>query len=299
MKAMFVDTRLLFVVMITAVSCFPAFAQSESEPRYYDRPDTEIAPSRFPADYRSPGKAPPKGKAIRKYAVDQPGPGPGNFGMMPVHDDPKFFSVRGDRFEYRTSQEFGEVFLWSIQVWYGGDYNKLYLESEGEWPNGTDSSESMYTELLYGRSYSAFWDVRAGVRQLDVESGPERTFAVAGLLGLAPQWIETQANLLVGEDDDYRMDAELEYNLLLTQRMVLQPRIETEVLFRDQPEYNLGQGISSLETGIRSRYEFSRKFAPYLGISWESSVGESRNIVQRGGDDPDSLFLVTGLKFWY
>jgi copper resistance protein B len=287
------------VGIMFALVLLPNAVTGKTAPRYHDRPDTVIAPSRYPEDYHSPGNEPPQGKAIRKYAVDQPGPGPGNFGRYPVHDNPKFATIRADRFEYRTSNESGEVFLWDIQAWYGGDYNKLYLESEGEWPDGMDSPESMITELLYGRSYSAFWDVRAGIRQLDVESGPERTFAVVGLLGLAPQWIETQANLLVGEDDDYRMDAEFEYNLYLTQRLILQPRLETEVLFRDQPEYNLGQGFTKIETGVRTRYELSRKFAPYLGVSWGTSLGETRNIVQRGGNDPDSLFFVAGLKFWY
>lgn len=270
-----------------------------SESRYHDLPDTAIAPARFPANYESPGKEPPDGQAIRKYADDQPGQGPGNFGMLPVHDDPFFATIRSDRLEVRSSEETEEnVYLWDMQAWAGWDHEKFYLESEGEQENGADEPEAGNVELLYGRAITPFWDARVGVRQT-IGSDPTRTFGVIGLTGLAPQWFETQTNFLVGESDDVRADLELEYNLLFTQRLVFQPRLETQFAFQEQPELGLGDGFTDVELGGRLRYELSRKFAPYVGVSWESNLGETRDIAQRSGADPDAFFAVAGLRFWY
>lgn len=258
-----------------------------------------VVAERYPEDYQSPGRQAPEGKEIRKYAVDDSGPGATNFGVAPVHDDPWFATVRSDRLEWRASEETpNSVLLWDVSAWVGDDEEKLYVESEGEWEEDHSEAESATVELLYGRSMSAFWDLRFGLRQ-DLEPEPERAFGVIGLTGIAPQWVETDLNLNVGETGDYRMDLESEYNLFLSQRLIVQPRLETEFAFRDQPELALGDGFTGLELGTRLRYEFHRKFAPYLGLSWESDLGETRDITQRAGSDPDAFFAVVGVKFWY
>jgi copper resistance protein B len=219
--------------------------------------------------------------------------------MLPVHDNPFFATVRSDRLEVRSSEETEEnVYLWDMQAWAGWDHEKIYLESEGEQENGGDEPEAGTVELLYGRSITPFWDARVGVRQT-IEPDPTRTFGVIGLTGIAPQWFETETNFLVGESEDVRADLELEYNLLFTQRLVFQPRLETQFSFQEQPELGLGDGFTDVELGGRLRYELSRKFAPYVGVSWESALGETRDIAQRGGADPDAFFAVAGLRFWY
>lgn len=284
-------------MIITYFGLSPAFGQSNT--RYNDLPDTKIAPSRFPDDYHSPGKKPSEGKAIRKYAQDQSSPGPGNFGVDSVHDNPFFATVRSDRLEIRSSDETSEnVYLWDLQAWAGYDDEKIFFETEGERENGADQPESAQFELLYGRAVTAFWDARIGVRQV-TQPDPSRTFGVLSVSGIAPQWLETEANFLVGESDDIRADLESEYNLYLSQRFVFQPRLETQFAFREQPEFGLGDGFTDVELGGRLRYEWTRKFAPYVGISWESSLGETRNIEQGTGADPDKFFIVAGLRFWY
>jgi copper resistance protein B len=253
--------------------------------------------SAMPADYQSPPPPPPKGQEIRKYAIDDPGNKATNFAMAPVHDNRLFYYFSGDRFEYRSFDE-GEAYLWDFQTWVASDYNKLYLESEGEWSIDEDKIESAQVELLYARAITSFWDLRGGVRY-DFEPDPERAFAVLGIKGLAPQWFEVDANLYLSDEGDASFGLEAEYDILLTQRLILQPRLELGVAAQDVPEYGIGAGFTGVELGLRLRYEISRKFAPYIGISWESALGETANLIESGGGDPDTTSFVAGVKFWF
>ena len=253
--------------------------------------------SGMPADFSSPSADPPEGQEIRRYAVDDPGTGATNFGVAPVHDNMLFYFFGSDRLEHRSFDD-GEVLLWDVQGWIGRDYNKLFFESEGEYSLDEDAFESTQTELLYGRAISSFWDLRAGLRY-DFDPDPERAFAVAGVQGLAPQWFEVDANLYLSEDGDLSFGLESEYDILLSQRLVLQPRLELEVAAQDVEEYGIYAGFSGIELGLRLRYEFHRKFAPYVGLSWESALGETADVVESDGGDPDITAFVTGVKFWF
>jgi len=253
--------------------------------------------SEMPEDYHAPAAPPPEGREIRRYAVDDPGTGATNFGLAPVHDNMPFFFFRADRVEYRSFDD-GEAALWDIQAWAQRDYNKLFFESEGAYRLDEDAFESVQTELLYGRAVTSFWDLRAGLRY-DFEPDPERAFAVVGIQGLAPQWFEVDANLYLSEDGDLSFGLESEYDILLTQRLVLQPRLELEAAAQDVDAYGIGAGFTGIELGLRLRYEFHRKFAPYIGVSWESALGETANRIEDGGGDPDETFFVAGVKFWF
>lgn len=251
----------------------------------------------MPDDYRSPPGPVAKGQEIRRYAVDDPGTGATNFGVVPVHDNTPFYFFSADRLEYRSFDE-GEVYLWDIQAWATRDYNKLFFESEGEYSIDESRFESIQTELLYGRAVTSFFDFRAGLRY-DFEPDPERAFAVVGVQGLAPQWFEVDANLYLSEDGDLSFGLESEYDILLTQRLILQPRMEVEAAAQDVDEYGIGAGLTAIELGLRLRYEISRKFAPYLGMSWESALGETANRIENEGGDPDTTAFVAGVKFWF
>lgn len=257
----------------------------------------EVDPSSMPEDYHSPAAPPPAGQEIRRYAVDDPGKGATNFGVAPVHDNMLFYSFSSDRMEYRSFDE-GEAWLWDVQGWIGRYYNKLFFESEGEYSIEEDTFESIQTELLYGRAISSFWDLRAGLRY-DFEPDPERAFFVIGFQGLAPLWFEVDANLYLSEDGDLSFGMEAEYDIMLTQRLILQPRLELEASAQDVRKYDIGAGFTGIELGLRLRYEISRKFAPYVGVSWESALGETANIIERSRGDPDTASLVAGVKFWF
>ena len=251
----------------------------------------------MPEDYSSPPAPVPEGQSIRKYAIDDEGTGATNFGVAPVHDNMLFYTFRADRFEYRSFDD-GEVLLWDVQGWIGRDYNKLYFESEGEYSLDEDSFESVQTELLYGRAISSFWDFRAGLRY-DFEPSPERAFAVVGVQGLAPQWFEVDANLYLSEDGDLSFGMEAEYDILLTQRLVLQPRMELEIAAQDVEEYGTYAGFTGVELGLRLRYEYVPNFAPYVGVGYERKIGETGRMAREEGENPGSTSLLLGVSFWF
>ncbi len=199
--------------------------------------------------------------------------------------------------------EYGDVegtnnYLWDAQGWIGGDYNKLWLKTEGEGPMYGGPPEDTEFQALYNRTIAPFWGVQAGLRY-DVNPNPDRGFAVLGLQGLAPYWFESDTALFVSEDGDISFRGEFEYELLLTQRLILQPRAEINFAARDAPEYGLGQGLNSTEMGVRLRYEIRREFAPYIGVRWEQTYGETKNIAQAEGEPTSSTAFVVGVRAWY
>ena len=216
---------------------------------------------------------------------------------MPVMDNHPYSLVLVDRLEYGDSDD-GDNLLWDVQGWYGGDYNKLWVKSEGEGLTG-ESLEVIETQVLFNRTFSPFWGWQAGVRYDALPGGEDTAYAVFGAQGLAPQWFETDVALFISEDGDVSLRGEFEYELLLTQRLVLQPRLEVNASLGDVPEQGLGTGLTSTEAGLRLRYEIRREIAPYIGVRWESLHGETRDIARAAGESPSSTSLVLGIRAWF
>ncbi|CAD5110293.1 copper resistance protein B [Zestomonas carbonaria] len=185
---------------------------------------------------------------------------------------------------------------WEAEGWYGTDFHKLVLNSTGERDAGgpTESSE---TRLLYRRELSEFFDWQAGIRY-DDQPGPSRSHAVLGLKGLAPQWIELDANLFLSERGDPSLRLEVEYELLLTQRWVLEPKLEYDLALGDDRDLDIGAGGSTLETGLRLHYRVTPAFSPYVGYTWEKTYGRSGGLLRAAGEDDEESAWVVGLRFW-
>lgn len=262
-----------------------------------EAPFTDPKSHDFPADYHQVNTDPQVGQDIRKYAEDaQPG-AQANFGRQPVHDNQVFAVFLGDRLEYQT-REGHEILLWDVQAWVGADYNKLWLKSEGSWLLDDDKVEEAGVELLYSRTIATFWDLQVGLRH-DFEPDPERTFAAMGVQGLAPYWFEMEATAYISEDGDVSAALEVEYDLLLSQRLILQPRLETSVAVQEVEEYGVGQGFNEIGLGLRLRYEIRREFAPYIGVSWKRKLGETADFAEAEGEDVEVTSFVAGIKFWF
>ena len=213
------------------------------------------------------------------------------------HGASKTFFIQGDRLEYRTNGD-EPLFLWDAQGWWGGDRNKIWLKTEGEYSFDEDAFEEAEVQALWSRAISTFFDVQAGVRH-DFLPGDDRTYGVVGVQGLAPYWFEVDAALFVSDDGDVSARIEAEYELLLTQRLILQPRTELTFAAQDVAEYGVGSGLSSAELGARLRYEIKREFAPYIGIDWTRSVGTTADFVRADGHDPSGVSFVAGLRLWF
>jgi copper resistance protein B len=251
----------------------------------------------FPADYQSVHTEPKTGQSIQKYAEDDQEEAQKNFGLQFVHDNEIFAVFRGDRLEYQTA-EGDEKLLWDVQAWVGSDYNKLWFKSEGTWLIDPEKFEEAETELFYSRNVARFWDLQIGIRH-DFKPDPDRTFAALGVEGLAPYWFEVEATAYLSEDGDISAGFEAEYDLLLSQRLILQPRFETRIALQEVEKYGVGQGINDIELGARLRYEIRRKFAPYIGISWSRKLGETADLAQDEGEDTGVVSFVAGLKIWF
>ena len=208
-----------------------------------------------------------------------------------AEDDDWYSFVLADRFEYQSHDE---TWVWDAQGWLGGDYQKIWLKTQGSYVNG--QTEEAELQLLYSRAVLPFFDLQLGVRR---EIDASRTFAVVGLQGLAPQWMEIDVAAFISEDGDLSARLEIEYDLLLTQRLTLQPRIELDLAAREVAEHQVGKGLTSTELGLRLRYEVRREIAPYVGVAWHKTYGGTADFIKAVGDSTDTVSFVAGIRFWF
>lgn len=215
-----------------------------------------------------------------------------------MEDDPLLFTLRADRLEISDAD--GEPLSWELETWLGKDLHKFRFDTEGERSDaGTESAE---VQALYSRAVAPYWDMQLGLRH-DLEpgnrSGSGRDWAVIGWRGLAPYWFEIDSSLFIGEDSRTALRVEAEYEIILTQRLILTPEIEFNFYGRDDPELGIGSGLSNIEAGLRLRYEIRRQFAPYVGINREKIYGETADFARAAGEDSADSELAMGLKFWF
>lgn len=212
-----------------------------------------------------------------------------------VMDSPIIAKALVDRLEYQT-QEGADVLLWDAEGWVGGDYHKLWLKSEGEMSRG--HAEEAEIQALYARAIAPFWNLQIGARH-DIQPSPSRTFAVFGIEGFAPLWFEVDAASFISVDGDVSFRAKAEYDLLLTQRLILQPRMEANIAIQDAHKWGVGEGMNDVELGLRLRYEIRREFAPYIGVSWSRKIGETATLARDEGENTDMVSLAAGLRIWF
>ncbi|MCK0097822.1 copper resistance protein B [Qipengyuania sp. S6317L1] len=206
-------------------------------------------------------------------------------------------SVLIERLEARIAADGGEDgYVWDAQAFYGGDINRFVLKTEGEGEFSGDL-EAAEIQALYSRAIGPFFDLQAGVR-FDPEPDT-RGHLVVGVQGLAPYMFHVDGALFLSDRGDLTARLEGEYDQRITQRLIVQPRLEVELSAQDIPERGIGAGITKIEPGVRLRYEIEREFAPYVGIQYEAALGESADIARAAGDDPNGLKVVFGLRAWF
>ena len=215
---------------------------------------------------------------------------------MPLLEPQIVTFVQADRLEGRAS-EAERGYLLDLQGWVGTDASKFWAKIEGDGVVG-GALEELEVQALYSRMVGSFFDLQLGVRQ-DVSADEPRTHAVVGVQGLAPYWFEVDAAAFVSHTGDVTARVEAEYELLFTQRLVLQPRIELNAAFQDVEALGLGAGLSSAEAGLRLRYEIRREMAPYVGISWQRAYGGTADFARAAGAGVAGAAVVAGLRLWY
>lgn len=211
-------------------------------------------------------------------------------------DDQLFTFFQVEQLEYRFTDGKDRL-KWDAQGWVGEDYNKLWLKTEGEKVFGGDV-EQAEVQLLYSRMIAPFWDLQIGGR-FDVRPQPKRGFGVLGVQGLAPYFFEVDAATFVSHEGDLSARLKGEYELLITQKLILQPSVELNLAAQQVEKLGIGSGLTDVELGLRLRYEIVREFAPYIGVSWERKVGRTADFARADGEDVDVLSFVTGIRFWF
>jgi copper resistance protein B len=199
-----------------------------------------------------------------------------------------------DRLEYRDASRGDDSTAWNAQGWWGDDLNKLWLKTEGE--RDRDGTRDASADLLWSHATSTFWDWQLGARH-DFGQGPSREWAAAGVQGLAPYWFELAATFFAGPQGRTAARLEADYDLLFTQRLILSPNLELNFYGKDDPQRDIRSGLAEAEAGLRLRYEFSRRFAPYVGIDWTGHFGRFDD---QPNDQPTrATSFVAGVRFWF
>lgn len=214
--------------------------------------------------------------------------------MMGMDDTEPFGLVLFDQLEWRDTDE-GNALGWDGRAFYGNDYDKALLRTEGERLDGENEG---FAELLWDRVFSRWWSLQAGVAHAFGE-GPSRTWAAFGVQGLAPYWFEVEAMVYVGEEGRTAARFEAEYEMFLTQRLVLQPKFEFNLHGKDDIANDIGSGLSDIDLGLRLRYEIRREFAPYVGVVWSQKFGDTADLARDRGDGVDEVQFVAGLRVWF
>lgn len=220
------------------------------------------------------------------------------FGDIPrpvFADEHRFGSLLVDRLESVNTDD-NTLTTWDLQAWYGRDYDRLVLKSEGDYDNG--SVEEASTDLLWSHAVASYWDAQLGARY-DSGEGPNRTWLALGIQGLAPYWFELDTTVYIGDAGRTALSLEADYELLLTQKLILQPRFEANLYGKRDPERGLGSGVSDASLGLRLRYEFRREIAPYLGVEWARKFGETEDFARAAGQDPVETRYLAGVRFWF
>ena len=205
----------------------------------------------------------------------------------PVMDSQTFTFFEMSKNEYQIDNN-NQFYTWDAEGWIGGDYNKLWLKTQGDYLIDDDKTDSAELQALYSRTILPYWNAQVGVRSA---FEPTQAWdAVIGMEGLAPLFFKINAAAFIrGEDVEGRVEAS--YQLLLTQRLITEPNVEVNLSSADIADREVSQGFSSLEAGVRLRYEIIREVAPYIGFEYV------RN--EAAEDDKDSLRFVTGVRLWY
>jgi copper resistance protein B len=207
-------------------------------------------------------------------------------------DNPLLTYVEIDKLEQRSQDSAQSL---DAQAWVGKDLHKLWLKSELSRVDGV--TEEAEIQALYSRGFAAYWDIQIGLRH---DSKPlTRNWFAVGVKGLAPYWFELDASIFVSSADAVAASLSAEYELHITQRLILTPEMELTAYGQDDPDAGTGSGLSSLSGELRLGYEISRKFTPYIGIAWEKAFGKTAEYAEEEEESADDVKGVIGIHAWF
>ncbi|HQS13571.1 MAG: copper resistance protein CopB [Sphingomonadales bacterium 35-56-22] len=190
-----------------------------------------------------------------------------------------------------------ETYRFEGEAFTGGNINRFGVKFEGEGAFG-GRLDDLELQALYSRAIAPYWNLQAGVRH-DIKPDPSRTYLVAGVEGIAPYWFKVNAATFLSNKGEVRARVEASYDQRITQKLILQPRVEANFSFQDIPAIGVGSGLTDFEAGLRLRYEIKQEIAPYIGVEWRKQTGVTARFARIAGEDPDTVSLVAGIRIWF
>ncbi len=212
-----------------------------------------------------------------------------------MNDDPLVGMVLVDELEWQNGSP-DDALAWNVSAWLGHDTGRLLFRSEGEMSNG--DVEEGRAELLWSKPIAAWWDLVGGLRE-DFGTGPGQIYGLIGVQGTAPYRFHIEADLFGGQRGQVGARLESKYEILLTNRLIAEPRAELQAFGKDDADLGIGSGLSQLEVGLRLRYEIRREFAPYVGVEWQGKFGDTADFAGDAGESARDTRFLAGLRFWF
>lgn len=216
--------------------------------------------------------------------------------MAHEHGGQTFHAIRLET-DFGKSRGGHDVAGWDLDGWVGTDMNKLWVKSEGHIEEGDVEEAELWA--LYSRNISTYWDAQIGLRQDFLPRDDGHTYLAAGVSGLAPYFFETEVHLFIRDDGAVSARVRQENEWLLTNRLIVQPYAEANLNAKEDPELGIGTGLTTAQVGIQTRYEFSRKFAPYVDLSYQQSFGETADYARTRGEHTQSTTLKAGIRLLF
>ncbi len=272
--------RVAVVAALTVASPLTALAQSSASGAVQSPPPVQTAAP-------LPASIPPVTPEDRQAAFPP-------VTVQPIMDDEIHSLVLLDRFEWQRQSGSGGP-SWEARGWIGGDLNRFWFRTEGEADHGDVGDAEAH--VMYGRAVARWWDLVAGVRQ-DVRPGSPQTWVAVGIQGLAPYWFDVEATGYVGAGGRTQFRFEAEYELLFTNRLILQPLVEVNLFGKADPARGVGAGLATTDVGFRLRYLIRREFAPYVGVTWNQKHFGTADFARAAGENPGGARVIVGVRWW-
>lgn len=212
-----------------------------------------------------------------------------------THDNDINYLVLVEQLEWERGRGGAIGIGWDTKGWIGRDVSRVWFRTEGQ--RDADRMTDAQTHLFVGRAVARWWDVLVGLRQ-DFRPGPAQTWLAAGVQGLAPYWFDVEATVYLGAGGRTHFRFETEYDLLLTNRLILQPMAEAEIYGASDPSHFRDRGLATLDFGLRLRGVVRREFAPYAGVVWHQKHFGTADMARANGERTGGARVVIGLRFW-
>ena len=220
----------------------------------------------------------------------------GRHHLKSFHGGQKQFQVLNNLTEYQARKG-RDGYEWNSEAWYGGDIDRLWLKSEGDGTFG-EPVERAEVQALYSRAIDPYVNLHGGLRY-DFKPNPSRIYATIGVEGLAPSFFDIEGALFLSNKGEVMARAEGFYDQRITQRLILQPRVELNLAAQNSRSIGVGAGLSDAEIGLRLRYDIRREFAPYIGVQYQRAFGRTRIYLREAGEKGGGWQFVSGIRTWF